>query len=135
MLIPAQPRAPLPLIALLAAVLTLLAALGVNAISKSTHNKENAALMAAAWKVHVASDHADVKHGREATSARNCLNKHGVWQVWHEPGGSYRRLCRTPEGEIFDQIVRWSERNKRWEEVTVFRPNPWGESNAWNIIR
>jgi putative hemolysin len=135
MLIPAQSRAPKPLIALLAAVLALLATLGVNVTSTSTHNKENTVLMAKAWKVQVASDHADIKHAGEAASARNCLDKHGTWQVWREPTGSYHRLCRTPEGEIFDQVVRWSEGNKRWEEVTAFRPDPWGKGNVWNAIR
>ena len=106
MLIPAQSRAPMPLIALLAAVLALLATLGVNVTSTSTHNKENAVLMARAWKFQVASDHADIKHAGEATSARSYLNRHGAWQFWREPNGSYHRLCCTPDGEIFDKIVR-----------------------------
>lgn len=135
MLYPAQSRAPAPLIMLLAIMLVFSAILGVHAVSIWAYNKVNTAHMAAAWTVHVASDHADVKHGGEATSSRNCLNKHGVWQVWREPDGSYHRLCRTPEGEIFDQVVMWAENNKRWEEVTAFRPDPWGKGNMWNVIR
>jgi len=135
MLIPAQSRGPMPLITLLATMLALSAFLGVYAMSTLADNKENAARVAAAWTVHVASDHADVKHGSEAISTRNCLNRHGTWQVWCEPNGSYHRLCRTPEGEIFDQIVRWADGNKRWEEVTAFRPDPWGKGNVWNVIR
>lgn len=135
MLIPAQSREPTPLIALLATILALSAILGVYAMSTLAYSKENTARVATVWTVHVASDHADVKHGGEAISTRNCLNRYGAWQVWREPDGSYHRLCRTPEGEIFDQIVRWANGNKRWEEVTAFKPDPWGEGNVWSVIR
>jgi hypothetical protein len=135
MLVPAQSKGPTPLIALLATLFALSAILGVYAMSTLAYNQDNAARLAAAWTVHVATDHADEKHGGEAISTRNCLNRHGAWQVWREPDGSYHRLCRTPEGEIFDQIVRWADGNKRWEEVTAFRPDPWGKGNVWNVIR
>ncbi len=135
MLIPTQSRTSTSLLTLLATMLALLAVMGVYAVSATVFHEENAARMAAAWTVHVASDHADVKHTDEAASTRNCLNRHGTWQVWREPDGSFHRLCRTPEGEIFDQIVTWADGNKRWEEVTAFRPDPWRKGNVWNVIR
>jgi putative hemolysin len=135
MLIPAQSRGLKPLIAMLATILALSTILGMYAMSTLAYSKKITAHIVAAWTVHVASDHADVKHGGEAISTRNCLNRHGTWQVWREPDGSYHRLCRTPEGEIFDQIVRWADGNKRWEEVTAFRPDPGGKGNVWNFIR
>lgn len=134
MLIPALPRARVPLVALAAIGLTLLALQGAFALSTGATSKVTAKRMAA-WTVHITSDHADARHGSEASSARNCLNRNGIWQVWREPNGSYHRLCQTSGGEIFDQVVSWSEQTKRWEEVTAFKPNPFGKGKQWNAIR
>ena len=89
-------------------------------------------LFAAMWTVHVVSQHAS-KHGGEEVLARECLEQRGSWQVWLEPGERYHRLCQTADGEIYDQIVEWT--GERWEEVTAFRPDPWGKGNGWNNIR
>jgi hypothetical protein len=77
--------------------------------------------LAMTWVVHVVSDHA-AKHQGEEIETRDCLAQHGEWQVWREREGKYHRLCQTPAGEIFDQIVAWT--GERWEEVTAFKPNP-----------
>jgi putative hemolysin len=77
--------------------------------------------------------HAVAKHGAEAVSARRCIQRHGVFLRYREPSGRVHQLCRTPEGEIFDQIVEWV--NGVWEEVTAFKPNPFELGNTLSAIR
>lgn len=84
------------------------------------------------WRVRV-HRHAAVRHGDEADEARGCLDTYGEWQTWREPSGRYHRLCKTPGGAIYDQVVEWT--GEHWEEITAFKPNPHGVGNTWNNIR
>ena len=107
----------------------------MTAIAMPQRRRNSLALSILAWALafsvmYLAISHADLKHGSDAQTERDCVKRHGVWQVWREPSGAFHLLCQTPDGQIFDWI-----RNPDGSEKTAFRPNPKYQGNIWNDIR
>lgn len=66
--------------------------------------------------------HAEFKHGTEAESVRNCLDKYGSIHIFFNPStGRYSEVCYMEDGRYG---IRFSEMvNGKMEEVTAFIKN------------
>ena len=76
-------------------------------------------VVVAAVGVGLAITHADVKHGSEAATVRQCLDNGNRIEVWWNPSNAHRiELCKVDDSLYGLRVLK--NVNGKWEEITAF---------------